>query len=110
MARIKPPQRRHFVRSFVVAGTIVAVAVMIGVAGYHWLNREVWIDALVDATMILGGMGPVSPLVNTVAKLFASFYALFSGLVFIGSAAVLVAPWVHWLLHRLSADPDGKGS
>lgn len=109
MARIKPPLRRHFIRSAVVAGMTVTVAVIVGVAGYRFLNHEAWLDALVDATMILGGMGPVSPLTTTSAKLFASFYALFSGLVFIGTAAILVAPWAHWLLHRLDADADEKG-
>ncbi len=109
MARIKAPTRRHFIRSVVVAGTTIVLAVMLGIAGYHFLNHEAWIDSLVDATMILGGMGPVSPLATTGAKLFASFYALFSGLVFIATAAILVAPWVHRLLHRLDADADEKG-
>ena len=101
----RPPTRRHYIRSVVVAGAMVAFALAIGLDGYHFLNGEAWIDALVDATMILGGMGPVAPLTNAAAKLFASFYALFSGLVFIGSAAVLVAPWVHRLLHRLHSEP-----
>jgi hypothetical protein len=103
-----PPQRRHYVRSFYVAVAIIAVALAIGVAGYHLLNDEAWIDALVDASMILGGMGPVSTLHGDGAKLFASFYALFSGLVFIGAAAVLLAPWVRLLLHRFHTEtpPD----
>jgi len=108
VARIKAPTRRHFIRSVVVAGGTVVLAVTIGVTGYHFLNGEAWIDALVDATMILGGMGPVFPLTTVGAKLFASFYALFSGLVFIATAAILVAPWVHRLLHRLDADADEK--
>jgi hypothetical protein len=109
-AKIKTPHQRHFVRSAVVAVVLVTFAVGIGVVGYHYLNGEAWIDALVDATMILGGMGPVSPLTNDAAKLFASFYALFSGLMFIATAAVLVAPWAHRLLHRLNADADDKKS
>jgi hypothetical protein len=105
MQRLKrPPQRQHYIRSVLIAVVMVGVALIIGLCGYHFLNGEPWIDALVDATMILGGMGPVSPLTNDGAKLFASFYALFAGLVFIGTAAVLVAPWVHWLLHRLHSD------
>jgi VIT1/CCC1 family predicted Fe2+/Mn2+ transporter len=102
-----PQHRRRLVRSFAIAGLLVGTATAIGVAGYHYLNREAWIDALVDATMILGGMGPVSPLATVPAKLFASFYALFSGLVFIGSAAVLVGPWAHLLLHRFHAEVSG---
>jgi hypothetical protein len=108
MRRVQSPQQRHFLRSTVVAAVLVTVAVCIGVVGYHYLNDEAWIDALVDATMILGGMGPVAPLTNNAAKLFASFYALFSGLMFIATAAVLVAPWVHRLLHRLDADAEEK--
>jgi hypothetical protein len=105
MQRIRrPPLWQHYIRSALIAGLIVTMALIIGLCGYHFLNHEAWIDALVDATMILGGMGPVSPLNNDGAKLFASFYALFAGLVFIGTAAVLVAPWVHLLLHRLHSD------
>jgi hypothetical protein len=105
MERIRrPPQRQHYVRSALIAVCMVGIALIIGLCGYHFLNGEPWIDSLLDATMILGGMGPVSPLNGDGAKLFASFYALFSGLVFIGTAAVLVAPWVHWMLHRLHSD------
>jgi hypothetical protein len=105
MERIRrPPLRQNYIRSALIAVGMVTIALIVGICGYHFLNGEAWIDALVDSTMILGGMGPVSPLTNDAAKLFASFYALFAGLVFIGTAAVLVAPWVHWLLHRLHSD------
>src|SRR5437773_6488057 len=67
----------------------------IGVAGYHWLAHLNWINSLLNASMILGGMGPVDPLPTNAAKLFASFFALFSGLAFIGIASVLLAPFVH---------------
>lgn len=80
--------------------SILAVALGIGVAGYHFLGGLDWIDALLNASMILGGMGPIDPLHQTSAKLFASFYALFSGIVFIGIASVLIAPFAHRLLHR----------
>ena len=65
-----------------------------------------WIDSLLNASMILGGMGPVGePLKTTVAaKIFASLYALFSGLAFIGIVSVLLAPFVHRLLHRIHAE------
>jgi hypothetical protein len=59
-----------------------------------------WIDSLLNASMILGGMGPVDPLQSTAAKVFASCYALFSGLAFIGVAGVMLAPFAHRLLHR----------
>jgi len=88
----------------VVALAIVSFGLGIGVIGYHYLAHLDWIDSLLNASMILGGMGPVNPLETPVAKLFASFYALFSGLVFIGVASVLVAPFVHRVLHRFHLD------
>src|SRR5262249_29289666 len=85
-------------------------ALFLGMCGYHFLNTESWIDALVDAAMILGGMGPVRELHGIAAKVFAALYALFSGLFLIGTAAILLAPWVHLLLHRLHADAEeGQG-
>jgi asparagine N-glycosylation enzyme membrane subunit Stt3 len=83
-----------------VALLFVAVALGVGVLGYHSLGRLSWIDSLLNASMILGGMGPVDPLQSTAAKVFASGYALFSGLAFIGIAGVLLAPFAHRLLHR----------
>lgn len=79
---------------------IIAVALGIGMAGYHYLGNLSWIDSLLNASMILGGMGPVDALHTDAAKLFASFYALFAGLVFIGVAALLTAPFAHRILHR----------
>jgi hypothetical protein len=64
------------------------------------------LDSLMNASMILGGMGPVDTLHSTSAKLFASFYALFSGLVVIGVAGVVVAPFAHRMLHSLHAEED----
>jgi hypothetical protein len=103
-----PPTRRHFSRSAALAGGMVAGALLIGMLGYHFLNKESWVDAFLDAAMILGGMGPVGRFDNDAAKIFAGCYALFSDLVFISSAAVLVAPWLHGLLHRLHAEPDDE--
>ena len=76
------------------------MALGIGVFGYHYLGGLNWIDSLLNASMILGGMGPVDPLHSDAAKIFASFYALFSGLAFIGIASLLVAPFAHRFLHR----------
>jgi hypothetical protein len=89
----------------------IAAALGIGVLGYHVLNHLPWDDALVDASMILGGMGPVNPLQGTAAKLFASAYALFSGLFFIGLMGFLLAPFAHRLMHHFHVDEaDGKTS
>lgn len=102
--RMRPLSRQAFrarlLRHFMLALGIVAVALFLGVAGYHFLGGLSWIDALVNASMILGGMGPVDPMTSVPAKVFASLYALFSGLAFIGIAAVLFAPFLHRLLHR----------
>ena len=100
----RPPHPHAYLRSMALAAVVIGASLLVGVLGYRYLNGEDWIDALVDAAMILGGMGPVAQLTNPAAKLFASFYALFSGIVLIGTAAVLLAPWVHRLLHRLHAD------
>ena len=87
-----------------LAAVVIGVSLLIGILGYRFLNGETWLDALVDAAMILGGMGPVAALTTPSAKLFASFYALFSGIVLLAVAGILMAPWVHRLLHRLHAD------
>lgn len=89
-----------------LAGVTVAVALGVGVVGYHWLGDLPWIDALLNASMILGGMGPVDAITSPAGKLFASFYALFSGLLFIGIASLVVAPFVHRVMHRLHMDED----
>ncbi len=89
-----------------LALAVVAVVLGIGVVGYHYLANEGWIDALLNASMILGGMGPVSPLETDGAKIFASFYALFCGLVFIGVASLLVAPFAHRVLHSLHIEDE----
>lgn len=80
---------------------LVFIALAIGVTGYHAFAHLPWIDALLNAAMILGGMGPVDPLTTTPAKLFASAYALFSGLLFIGILGILIIPFAHRVLHRL---------
>ena len=83
---------------------MIAVSLSIGIAGYHWIAGFGWIDSLLEASMILGGMGPVNPLPNDGAKLFASFYALFSGLIFIGVMGVVLAPLAHRLMHKVHID------
>lgn len=81
-------------------GVMVAAALSVGVLGYHLLVGLSWIDALLNASMILGGMGPVDPITTTGGKLFASFYALFSGLFVIAAAGVLLAPFLHRMMHK----------
>lgn len=95
-----PDFARRVVRHGLVAAVVVMGALGIGVLGYHYLGRLGWVDSLLNASMILGGMGPVDELHSPVAKVFASCYALFSGLVFIGVASLLTAPFAHRILHR----------
>jgi hypothetical protein len=78
-----------------------AIALGAGMAGYHVIAGLTWIDSLLNASMILGGMGPVDPLPTNGAKVFASLYALFSGLVFIGVLGLLLAPFIHRVMHKL---------
>ncbi|MBF0331383.1 MAG: hypothetical protein HQL17_05550 [Candidatus Omnitrophica bacterium] len=83
---------------------LICIALAIGIAGYHWVAGFDWIDSLLNASMILGGMGPVNPLPDVTAKVFASFYALFSGLVFIAVMGIVLTPVVHRLLHKFHVE------
>lgn len=91
---------RRMAACFGIAGGMVTFGVGIGVLGYRFLAHFTWVDAFLNACMILAGMGPVGELPDDAAKIFASFYALFSGLVFISVMAVLVSPVVHRMLHH----------
>jgi hypothetical protein len=88
---------------------LVAAALGIGVLGYRGFERMSWTDALLNASMILGGMGPVTDLHTRGGKVFASFYALFSGLAFIAIMGVLFAPVVHRFLHRFHLEVGEEG-
>ena len=82
---------------YVIVG--IAFALAIGIGGYHGIVGLSWIDAFLDASMILGGMGPLHEPRTTGGKLFAGFYALFAGLFFIFAAGVLLAPFLHRIIH-----------
>ena len=84
-----------------VALFVMLCSLAVGILGYHFLEGLSWIDSLLNASMILGGMGPIDGLKTTAAKIFASFYALFSGIVFLVIAGILIAPVAHRFLHRL---------
>lgn len=79
---------------------LIAISLFIGILGYHNLENLSWIDSLLNASMILGGMGPVAILQTDSGKIFASFYALFSGTVFLVIAGILIAPIFHRFLHK----------
>jgi len=101
-----PKFLRRVGRHFIVALIVIGFALGIGVAGYHWLGGLGWVDSLLNASMILGGMGPVDPLKSDAAKIFASLYALFSGLAFIGISGLMLAPFAHRLLHRVHLEQN----
>ena len=85
---------------------LVAVSWFIGAVGYRGFEHMSWIDAMLNAAMILGGMGPVNALQTDGGKIFASLYALFSGVVFLLSVGVLLAPLVHRLMHQFHLQKD----
>lgn len=100
--------RPHFYRrlaaSLLLGMSLLAVALVIGALGYHCIARLPWIDAVLNASMILAGMGPVDALPDDGAKIFASGYAIFSGVVFISVMAIILGPAVHRLLHKFHLD------
>lgn len=86
--------------------TVIIVALGIGMTGYHVLEKLSWIDAFVNAAMILSGMGPVSTLQTDAGKIFAGCYALFSGLALIAILGFIFAPVVHRALHRFHLEDE----
>jgi len=87
-----------------ISFSLLAVSLVVGVLGYHTIAGLDWIDALLNASMILGGMGPVDALHSPGAKLFASVYALYSGMVLIATIGIALGPIIHRLLHRFHVD------
>lgn len=111
--RRKPllPRRSFYLRmarSLALAVAIVLVSLGGGMAGYHFFENLPWLDAFLNAAMILSGMGPVSPLQTTGGKLFAGCYALFSGLALLSTLAVVFAPLFHRFLHKFHLDTEAR--
>jgi len=99
---------KRIIASLGIAIALIAVALTIGISGYHWLAGFDFVDSLLEASMLLGGMGPVNPLPTDGAKIFASMYALFSGLIFIAVMGVVLSPIVHRFLHKFHIDEKGS--
>ncbi|MEI7590501.1 MAG: hypothetical protein WCJ49_04240 [Deltaproteobacteria bacterium] len=97
---------RRIILSLILAGALILMVLSVGIAGYHWIANLNFVDALLEASMILGGMGPVSLLTTNMAKIFASLYALFSGIVFIGALGIVFSPIVHRMLHNFHLDEE----
>ena len=98
--------RRRLLGSLGLGGAVLGASLVVGVAGYHWWGGLGWLDALVNASMILGGMGPVDPIVRPAGKWFAACYALYSGVALLTSVGVILAPAVHRLLHTFHVDTE----
>lgn len=90
-----------------VAIFLVVLSISMGMLGYHYYGGLPWIDCFYNASMILTGMGPVDPMPTDDAKIFASVYALFSGVIFLSTVAVFFAPFAHRLMHLLHVEDQG---
>ena len=86
--------------SGLIGAVLIAISLFVGMIGYHVFERLSWLDSFLNASMLLGGMGPLTPPVTEAGKLFAGLYALYSGLFVIFVAGLILAPVVHRILHR----------
>lgn len=107
--RLKPMSTRGEFRAHLRKGTIIGVAVLVGslflgAAGYHVTEGIPWLDAMLNASMLLAGEGPIAPLHSAAGKVFATFYALFSGIAFVTAVSVVGAPVLHRFLHHVHLD------
>ena len=98
---------RRLARWGAIGGAVILGSLAVGVCGYHYLEGLPWIDSMLDASMILGGMGPVDPIKTSAGKLFASFYALYSGLALISVAGLMLSPIIHRFLHKFHIEERG---
>jgi hypothetical protein len=96
----------HFFFNLGVAAPLIAGSLLAGVLGYRYTEGMEWIDALLNASMIMGGMGPVDGLRTWEGKLFASFYALYSGLFLIAVTGYLLLPFFNRVLHKFHSEHD----
>jgi len=97
---------RRVATSLLFAVALLLVSLLIGMAGYHTFEGLPWLDAFLNASMLLAGMGPVDPPRHEAGKLFAGLYALYAGLVFIVTAAVILMPVLHRVLHKFHVPED----
>ena len=107
------PARLFYTRmlnNFLLAAIIILISLSIGVAGYMLFANLKFVDALLNASMILGGMGPVDVLTSDAGKYFASFYSLFSGITFLSTVALLLAPAIHRTMHKFHLDSEDERS
>ena len=111
--RRKPllPRRAFYLRvarSLALAMAITLGSLAIGMAGYHGFEGLSWLDAFLNAAMILSGMGPVAQIHTASGKVFAGCYALYSGLALLGTLAVIITPLFHRFLHKFHMETDSR--
>ena len=97
---------KRVINSFLVSFGLIAFSLAIGVIGYYYIADLSLIDALLNASMILTGMGPVNLMSTNSAKLFASFYSIYSGVAFLSSIAVFLSPSLHRIMHKLHIEDE----
>ncbi len=106
----KLPPQKHFLnavfKNFLFALLIIGFSLLMGVFGYCYFFNLGWVDGLLNASMILTGMGPIDQAPSDGAKIFASFYALYSGVAFLTSVAVLFSPVLHRFMHKFHLDVE----
>jgi hypothetical protein len=91
-----------------IALAALLVSLALGTLGFHWSGPQDWLDAFLNAAMLLGGMGPVGSFEQPIGKVFAGLFALYAGIVFLGASVVLLAPIVHRILHKLHLEEQDK--
>lgn len=98
----------RLLRHFLAAALLLGFSLWLGMAGYEHYERLAWRDAFLNAAMLLGGMGPVNNPVTAAGKLFAGWYALYAGLIFLVTSTIMLAPLLHRMLHLFHCDERDK--
>ena len=103
---ILPPKEfaKRVLKYSVFSISLLVVSIGIGITGYHFIGELNWIDSFYNASMILTGMGPVNAMEKDSAKLFASLYAIFSGVIFLSTVAIFFSPFAHRIMHLLQIE------
>ncbi|HVO75780.1 MAG TPA: hypothetical protein VMT35_17265 [Ignavibacteriaceae bacterium] len=97
------PLKKYYMRvflHFLSALSVILFSLLIGILGYHLTEKLSWLDSLLNASMILSGMGQVNEIHSSAGKIFASFYSLFSGIIFLASVGIFFVPVYHRFLHK----------
>ncbi len=99
---------KRLLNSFLLSFIFILFSLSLGILGYHEIAGLGWMDSLLNASMILTGMGPVNSMPDNASKLFASIYAIYSGVAFLSSIAVFLSPALHRLMHRLHMEKENE--